>query len=206
MRSTVWALAVISAASLGTSVRGDDSNQSLADRIAGEIQSSGVVKGYHLDIEAAAGIVELSGDVANHQDREDLIDLVRSQSGVLAVRDRIAVRDAATQPASDLQQVADTSIVTEGSELAGGVIEPEPVMDYQGGIAPYSDSPIVPPYAWPSYTPYNNYASMAYQTQYPSGAWPFIGPPHPYPMIPSGWRRVSLTWKKGYWWMRFHAH
>jgi hypothetical protein len=46
---------------------------------------------------------------------------------------------------------------------------------------------------------------MAFQTQYPSGAWPFIGPPHPYPMIPSGWRSVNLRWKKGYWWLKFNA-
>ena len=123
---------------------------------------------------------------------------------MLAVRGRIAVRDGATQQASELRP--DSGVVSEGSKSATPVTEPEPVVDYQGGIAPFSDAPVVPPYSWPSYTPYNNFASLAYQTQYPSGAWPFIGPPYPYPMIPSGWRRVSLTWKKGYWWMRFHAH
>ncbi len=133
-----------------------------------------------------------------------MIDTVRNAPGVLAVRDKIAVRDGATQPASELRPVGE--VVSEGNASATPVTEPEPVVDYQGGIAPFSDAPVVPPYSWPSYTPYNNFASLAYQTQYPSGAWPFIGPPYPYPMIPSGWRRVSLTWKKGYWWMRFHAH
>jgi hypothetical protein len=85
------------------------------------------------------------------------------------------------------------------------VPEPFPQNAFPGGLAPYSDTPVIPPYAWPSYTPYNNYASMAYQTQYPSGAWPFIGPPHPYPMIPSGWRSVNLRWRKGYWWLKFNS-
>ncbi len=89
---------------------------------------------------------------------------------------------------------------------AGGMLpEPAPANAFPGGLSPYSDSPTLPPYAWPSYTPYNNFASMAYQTQHPSGAWPFIGPPHPYPMIPSGWRSVNLRWRRGYWYLRFNA-
>lgn len=94
----------------------------------------------------------------------------------------------------------------DGGALAKQLAEPAPIASYVGGIAPHSDAPALPPYAWPAYTPYNNYASLAYQTQYPSGAWPFIGPPHPYPMIPSGWRSVNLRWHGGYWWLKFRAH
>ena len=85
-------------------------------------------------------------------------------------------------------------------------IAPTPVHQFAGGVAAFSNRPTLPPHAWPAYTPYNNYASMAYQTQYPSGAWPYIGPPHPYPMIPAGWRSVSLKWHHGYWWLKFKAH
>ncbi len=203
MRRLMWALAASAVTSLASSAQADD-NQVLADAIASRVQQSGDIKGYNIDIETNAGIVTLSGSVGTAGQRESLIDTVRNAPGVLAVRDRIAVRDGATQPASELRPVSD--VVSEGNKSATPVTEPEPVVDYQGGIAPFSDAPVVPPYSWPSYTPYNNFASLAYQTQYPSGAWPFIGPPYPYPMIPSGWRRVSLTWKKGYWWMRFHAH
>jgi hypothetical protein len=199
----MWALAASAITGLASSAQADD-NQTLADAIASRVQQSGDIKGYNIDIETNAGIVTLSGSVGTAGQRESLIDTVRNAPGVLAVRDKIAVRDGATQPASELRPVND--VASEGNVSATPVTEPEPVVDYQGGVAPFSDAPVVPPYSWPSYTPYNNFASLAYQTQYPSGAWPFIGPPYPYPMIPSGWRRVSLTWKKGYWWMRFHAH
>jgi hypothetical protein len=206
----MWALAATAATGLASPAQADD-NQTLADAVASRVQSIGNVRGYNIDIETQAGIVTLSGTVASASQRESLIDAVRSAPGVLAVRDKVSVRDAATQPASELRPVSQTvtepaSAVSEGSAQPGPVTEPDPVVDYQGGVAPFTDAPAVPPYSWPSYTPYNNFASLAHQTQYPSGAWPFIGPPYPYPMIPSGWRRVSLTWKKGYWWMRFHAH
>ncbi|MBY0586442.1 BON domain-containing protein [bacterium] len=212
MRRLMWALAASAVTSLGSSANADD-NQSLADAVASRVQSLGQVRGYQIDIETQAGVVTLSGTVASASQREALIDNIRTAPGVLAVRDKIAVRDASAQPASELRPVsvnvaesAPAMIATEGNRQVGPVTEPEPVVDYQGGVAPFSDAPTIPPYAWPAYTPYNNFASLAHQTQYPSGAWPFIGPPHPYPMIPSGWRRVSLSWKKGYWWMRFHAH
>lgn len=205
MRKMMWALAAAAVASLSGSTYADDPNQILADSVAETVTDSGRIRGYHLDIEANHGVVTLTGDVASAEQREMLIEMVQNQPGVLAVRDRVNVRDASTKPAGELRAASD---VQAAGDIAPDqqVIEPEPVYDYQGGVAPFTDAPVVPPYSWPSYTPYNNYASMAYQTQYPSGAWPFIGPPYPYPMIPSGWRRVSLTWKKGYWWMRFHAH
>lgn len=214
MRRLVWTLAAIAAAGLSGPSLADDNNQALADQVASQVEKSGKIRGYRLDIETEGGIVTLTGDVANASVREELVDLVRNQPGVLAVRDRIVTRDQSARPAGSVQLINDPAPMSEAapiSEATQGaatqqVIEPEPVMDYQGGIAPFSDAPIVPPYSWPAYTPYNNFASMAYQTQYPSGAWPFIGPPYPYPMIPSGWRRVSLTWKKGYWWMKFNAH
>lgn len=205
MRSIMGSLAAVAVAGLA-GVGNADSNQELADTVARQIRSSGKVHGYSLDIQTNLGVVTVTGSVASNNDREAVVDLVRAQEGVLAVRDRISVQDAAARPVADFEEPAPMlpAEVTEGPQQQ--VIEPEPVMDYAGGVAPYSDAPVMPPYAWPAYTPYNNYASVAYQTQYPSGAWPFIGPPYPYPMIPSGWRRVTLTWKKGYWWMRFNAH
>lgn len=213
MRKLRWALVAFALAG-GISVSQADDNQSLADSVADRIEKSGRVSGYQLDIESNNGVVILSGHVGSLAQREDLVDMVRQVPGVLAVKDRVTVLDAATRAVAGFKQeqpvpvTSDTAqgAATESAPAANPVIEPEPVMNYAGGIAPYSDSPVLPPYAWPAYTPYNNFASMAYQTQYPAGAWPFIGPPHPYPMIPSGWRRVSLTWKKGYWWMKFHAH
>jgi hypothetical protein len=73
------------------------------------------------------------------------------------------------------------------------------------------DGPNMPNYAWPSYAAYPNYAGLQYPTQYSPTAWPYIGPFYPYPQVPLGWRRVSLEWDDGWWWLDFdqrhyHSH
>ncbi|MGL4462019.1 MAG: BON domain-containing protein [Planctomycetia bacterium] len=187
-------------------------NQNLADDLARSFEASGLFRGYSVDVETEGGIVSLTGTVANEQQRSSMIAMTRRQAGVVSVRDQLAIADSAvvlTAAEGDLGlKAVPNGAVSESTAtpIHGHVAEPAPTNAFPGGVMPYSDSPVVPPYAWPSYTPYNNYASMAYQTQYPSGAWPFIGPPYPYPMIPSGWRRTTLTWKRGYWWMKFHSH
>jgi hypothetical protein len=74
-----------------------------------------------------------------------------------------------------------------------------------------ADGPNMPNYAWPSYAAYPNYAALQYPTQYSPTAWPYIGPFYPYPQVPLGWRRVSLEWDDGWWWLDFdnrhyHSH
>jgi hypothetical protein len=71
------------------------------------------------------------------------------------------------------------------------------------------DGPNMPNYAWPSYAASPNYAALQYPTQYSPTAWPYIGPFYPYPQVPLGWRRVSLEWDDGWWWLDFderHIH
>ena len=65
------------------------------------------------------------------------------------------------------------------------------------------DGPNVPNYAWPSYAASPNYAALQYPTQYSPTAWPYIGPFYPYPQVPLGWRRVSLEWDDGWWYLDF---
>ena len=73
-----------------------------------------------------------------------------------------------------------------------------------GGPAPVRyDRPCMPGYAWPSYSAYPNYASVTYPKQYSPTAWPYIGPFYPYPQVPLGWRKVSLEWDDGWWWLSF---
>ena len=69
--------------------------------------------------------------------------------------------------------------------------------------APRYDSPNLPNYAWPGYAAYPNYAAVTYPQQYSPSAWPYIGPFYPYPQVPLGWRRVSLEWKDGWWFLDF---
>lgn len=72
------------------------------------------------------------------------------------------------------------------------------------GIAPaVYDQPHMPNYAWPSYAAYPNYAALTYPRQYSPTAWPFIGPFYPYPQVPLGWRKVTLEWDDGWWFLDF---
>jgi len=73
-----------------------------------------------------------------------------------------------------------------------------------GGPAPVRyDQPCLPNYSWPSYAAYPNYASVTYPRQYSPTAWPYIGPFYPYPQVPLGWRRVTLEWDDGWWFLDF---
>jgi hypothetical protein len=73
-----------------------------------------------------------------------------------------------------------------------------------GGPAPTRyDQPCMPNYAWPSYAAYPNYAALTYPKQYSPTAWPYIGPFYPYPQVPLGWRKVTLQWDDGWWFLDF---
>ncbi|MFM9059994.1 MAG: BON domain-containing protein [Planctomycetaceae bacterium] len=93
-----------------------------------------------------------------------------------------------------------------------GMGGPMPMAGTGVGMPPIpmrGDGPNMPNYAWPSYAAYPNYAALQYPTQYSPTAWPYIGPFYPYPQVPLGWRRVSLEWDDGWWWLDFderHLH
>lgn len=66
------------------------------------------------------------------------------------------------------------------------------------------DQGSMPGYAWPTYAAYPNYAALTYPRQYSPTAWPYIGPFYPYPQVPLGWRKVSLEWDDGWWFLDFN--
>ncbi|MGH9549178.1 MAG: hypothetical protein ACRD3W_07385, partial [Terriglobales bacterium] len=74
------------------------------------------------------------------------------------------------------------------------------------GRGPNYDNPQMPGYAWPSYASYPNYAALSYPQQYSPSAWPYIGPFYPYPQVPLAWRKVSLEWDDGWWFLDFSSH
>jgi hypothetical protein len=72
------------------------------------------------------------------------------------------------------------------------------------GVAPARyDHPSMPGYSWPSYAAYPNYAAVTYPKQYSPTAWPYIGPFYPYPQVPLGWRKVTMEWDDGWWFLDF---
>jgi hypothetical protein len=138
-------------------------------------------------------------------------------------------------PVADGQMVPGSMRVVDGGPVNGGVDGGYAVdgqaaaggyagggQGYSGGPLPMggtgvgmppipgrADGPNMPNYAWPSYAASPNVAAVQYPTQYSPTAWPYIGPFYPYPQVPLGWRRVSLEWDDGWWWLDFderHIH
>lgn len=72
-----------------------------------------------------------------------------------------------------------------------------------GGYGVVANNPSMPAHAWPSYAASPNYAGVSYPQQYSATAWPYIGPFYPYPQVPLGWRKVSLEWDDGWWFLDF---
>ena len=116
-------------------------------------------------------------------------------SSVLARQPQTPVAFAHSTIPGGRQTVAPANYVEgyEGDIVGGGA--------YGGGIV--SDNPSVPGYAWPSYAASPNYGAVAYPQQYSATAWPYIGPFYPYPQVPLGWRKVSLEWDDGWWFLDF---
>jgi len=98
-----------------------------------------------------------------------------------------------------------TSQVGVGVPVQGGYAGmPVPVAPYAGVAAgPRYEQPYLPNYAWPGYAAYPNYAAVSYPQQYSPSAFPYIGPFYPYPQVPLGWRKVSLEWDDGWWYLDF---
>jgi hypothetical protein len=95
-----------------------------------------------------------------------------------------------------------------GMGMGMGMGGPAPAGFVPGGAGrgPNYDSPQMPGYAWPSYASYPNYAALSYPQQYSPTAWPYIGPFYPYPQVPLAWRKVSLEWDDGWWFLDFSSH
>ena len=73
----------------------------------------------------------------------------------------------------------------------------------QGPLPGQYNQPHLPQYAWPAYANYPNYAQVAYPRAYSPKAWPYIGPFYPYPQVPMDWRKVTLEFNNGSWWLDF---
>ncbi|MEM8681151.1 MAG: BON domain-containing protein [Planctomycetota bacterium] len=92
---------------------------------------------------------------------------------------------------------------TPAPEYSGGGAYGQGGFGGQGGVV--YDEPQLPGYAWPGYAAHPNYAALQYPKQYSAQAWPYIGPFYPYPQVPLGWRKVSLEWDDGWWWLDFKS-
>jgi BON domain len=188
-------------------------NQQLADDVARALQQTGRLKHFHVDIEVVDGAVELHGKVADVGQRDEAVRLARAVPGVRQVRDRLLVlNDKSILPvqAQDQPEVAPPPRRIEQAPVAPAPSAVLPNIPSNCPIDPlpfnpscpndqFMKPPPMPPYAWPTYAPYNNYSRVAYPSLYPQDAFPGIGPFYPFPKVPLGWRSVTLTWQDGYW-------
>jgi hypothetical protein len=112
-----------------------------------------------------------------------------------------------SQPVTEPHGRADRAQYCEGDGMDGGPAAMGPVpggtAGGTGGGTSY-DQAQMPAYAWPSYASYPNYGALTYPRQYSPTAWPYIGPFYPYPQVPLGWRKVSLEWDDGWWFLDFN--
>jgi hypothetical protein len=183
------------------------SNQQTADLIADHLRQSAHLQGQRIDIAFQNGVAELTGVVAGPMQRDEALRIAQGVPGVERVRNQLTV----VNPAPVMQTQAAIPPMAEAApiprpQIPGNVTpftvpaEPVPVFPV-GYTSPYVlNTPMMPPYAWPTYAPYSNYSRVGYPTAYPYNAWPFIGPVYPFPKVPLGWRKVSLQWQDGHWW------
>lgn len=94
-------------------------------------------------------------------------------------------------------------MVGDGGGSMGGPAAMGPQGPAAVGQGVSYDNPQMPGYAWPSYAASPNYAALTYPKQYSASAWPYIGPFYPYPQVPLGWRKVTLEWDDGWWFLDF---
>jgi hypothetical protein len=175
-------------------------NQRMADLIAAQLRQSGQLRHYTVDIAFQNGSAELTGTVTDQPQREEVLRIVQGVPGVERVVDRLQIAPAITRVQGEIPRLPDPTPKRGPDNINARPNEPVPVFQAPPPSPPDLNPPKLPPYAWPTYAPYNNYSRVAYPEAYPYNAWPFIGPPYPFPKVPLGWRAVKLEWDDGYWW------
>ncbi|MCI0705587.1 MAG: BON domain-containing protein [Planctomycetia bacterium] len=183
-------------------------NQTLADTIASRLRTSGLATGADVSILVQEGTVTLSGTAQDATQKTKIVADVKAITGVIIVRDNlraitpgvIQVQEPPLAPISPTPLGPITPLPPGGTVAFNPIVEPAP-LGIPGHITPDLQAPNLPPYAWPTYAPHNNVSRVAYPQAYPYNAFPFIGPYYPFPKVPLGWRKVTLEWEDGHWYL-----
>ena len=177
-------------------------DQGLADAIADRLGRTPNLHGFQVEVAVINGAAELTGTVTDDAQRDEILRIAQSVPNVTRVSDRLTAQGPIVQVNGNGYGPLHPPMPTNGAPgllpYGGGAIDPMPI----GGpgvpgaaLAP----PAMPPYAWPTYAPYNNYSRVAYPEEYPAQAFPFIGPFYPFPKVPLGYRAIKLEWEDGHW-------
>ena len=161
------------------------------------------MKGAKVSIETHEGIVELTGTVVSPDQHDQIVKTLQRVPGVKRIDSGITLGNAeqtegARSPApGGFERTAGE----QGPAAPAARYRPRPWRPMTSEPAPLNGMPAMaaldpsgprlPPYAWPTYAPYNNFSRVAYPQSYPYNAFPFIGPYYPFPKVPLGWRKVD---------------
>jgi hypothetical protein len=173
-------------------------NQSLAETIIGRLRAANVGNGAEITVVTQNGTVTLMGTAKDAAQKEKVIRVVRETPGIVVVREGVKVGGIVQVQGPELAQIP-MPIPPMGGPPAGAVVVDPAPLGIPGQFTPEMQAPNLPPYAWPTYAPYNNVSRVGYPGSYPYNAFPFIGPYYPFPKVPLGWRKVTLEWEDGYW-------
>ncbi|QDU22701.1 BON domain-containing protein [Urbifossiella limnaea] len=200
----LFSLAAAAGISAGTAgAQSANPNQPLADAVKARVGALPSVGGADLSVLTQGGTVRVLGTAVSAVQKDAVIAAVRGTPGVTLVEDGIVVRGTAVTPVQfPAPGAAPVAPPVPPAHLGGGnpVVEPVP-LGVPGSITPDLQAPPLPPYAWPTYAPHNNVSRVGYPEAYPYNAFPYIGPYYPFPKVPLGWRKVTLEWEDGHWYL-----
>ncbi|HMO15919.1 MAG TPA: BON domain-containing protein [Pirellulaceae bacterium] len=233
MRRLILGLAIALVAGLvPVSVNGDDNaiRQYITNTLKME-QQRGTLSGFHLNLRVDHGTVWYEGFVSTDAQKAMILRTAQQAKslGVVQIVDDIEVRggsvmsDYSMRQTTFVQDSHPSAAIQEYSpapsnysqvpvhmnaapmQSYGVPMQGQPMpISYTTGAGIVADNPSLPGYAWPGYAAHPNYAAVTYPQQYSPSAWPYIGPFYPYPQVPLGWRKVTLQWDDGWWYLDFH--
>jgi len=167
------------------------------------------VESGQLEFETPVGYQEPQRQEPQRNETQRSNKPARLAKAASAQRSNTPVPYAYTSPQGNVQAAAysqQAQYCPDGGGYSdGGGMAPMNMSHTPGGsgAAVGYDNPQMPGYAWPSYAASPNYAALTYPKQYSASAWPYIGPFYPYPQVPLGWRKVTLEWDDGWWFLDF---
>ena len=198
-------------------------------------RDSGELGNFNVYTSVSGGTVWMRGRVASRDHRDLVLKMASEIDGVIQVVNELDVQlpatihvKADTSAAAELgpvnpelvQVAAQQQIQAEPQVQPATPAPANPILQAGAALAapialasnaigmsqPQLEQPNLPGYAWPTYAPYPNYGAVTYPRQYSPSAWPYIGPFYPYPQVPLGWRKVTLEWDDGWWFLNFKSN
>jgi len=200
-----------------TPVVDDDAIAQMIGQHLSSLKDSGQLENFNVQISVGGGTVWMKGFTADEAQQASIIGIAQGIDGVGKVVNDMVIRKPATFQIASVTQVPipaaapvvpQQDLVTQATAMTAPVASaPMQMMATPSGIAQARyEQPNLPAYAWPSYAAAPNYGQVNYPKQYSASAWPYIGPFYPYPQVPLGWRKVSLEWTDGWWFLDFESN